>query len=147
MNWQALSQREQISLILGSTLLVIWGFWSLIYSPMAAQSQALSAELSQAQSIATELRSMQAELSTLPNHAALNSAQAKQHIEQRFQSKIQSLNAQNNNEFVLNLKPMPYKALLQNLLMLKNQHGMVVTQASIVTEDTLVKAQMTVRHP
>lgn len=147
MNWHALSQREQISLVLGSTLLVIWGFWSFIYSPMAAQSQSLSAELSQAQSIATELRSMQTELSALPNHAQLSSKQAENVIQQRFQSKIQTLNAQNKHEFSLRLKPMPYKALLQNLLMLKNQHGIVVTQAKLSESKSLISAQLTVRHP
>lgn len=147
MNWQALSQREQISLILATALIVIWGFWSFIYSPMAAQSQSLTAELSQAQRISAELRSMQTELSALPHHPQLSSKQAKNIIEQRFQSQIQSLNTQNKNEFMLNLKPMPYNALLQSLLTLKHQHGMVVTYARIQSDETRVSAQLTVRHP
>ena len=147
MNWQTISSREKLSLMIGATALIAWAFWSIIYAPMANQSEVLARELQQYQSIEAELSSIQSQLQSLPSHRKVSSKDAGKLIRQRFQSKIISFITESENSTSIQLAPMTSDALFQNLLMLKNQHGLVVTYALLTENNQQISAKLTIQHP
>lgn len=147
--WDSLNQREQISAIGGSFLLMIILLYSLILAPIWNNNSALNEELKIQRELSTYLNRAGVILNTLPNHTKLSKTLAISNIERLFRNNGTALNGviTQKKHILIAADKVQFLRLLNILQNLKNQHGITVVEAKIKRiKSGLVSAKLTLTY-
>jgi len=149
MTFRNLLKLENNTALLAISLLIIV-LYSFVFSPLLNQTKQLQNELTAERQLSTYLNQAKQQLANIPNYPALSKINAQKQINNAFQAqkiKLKSLTIQNKLG-VVSINKIAFEKLLGILQQLKNQHGIVVTEALIKRIDTgVVSAQLTFQIP
>ena len=132
--------------ILAVSILLIIFLYIFLLAPLLAKSEQIQDDIISESELTLYLESAQQKLSNLSQYPSLSNEQFKEQINSIFLSREVQLNSLdiNNKSYNANINKISFALLLDILQQLKNQNGIIVTNAVIKKiEPGLVSAQLT----
>jgi len=132
--------------ILAVSILLIIFLYIFLLAPLLAKSEQIQDDIISESELTLYLESAQQKLSNLSQYPSLSNEQFKEQINSIFLSREVQLNSLdiNNKSYSANINKISFTLLLDILEQLKNQSGIIVTNAVIEKiEPGLVSAQLT----
>ena len=132
--------------ILAVSILLIIFLYIFLLAPLLAKSEQIQDDIISESELTLYLESAQQKLSNLSQYPSLSNEQFKEQINSIFLSREVQLNSLdiNNKSYNANINKISFALLLDILEQLKNQSGIIVTNAVIEKiEPGLVSAQLT----
>ena len=128
-----------------SVILIIF-LYIFLLAPLLAKSEQIQDDIISESELTLYLESVQQKLSNLSQYPSLSNEQFKEQINSIFLSREVQLNSLdiNNKSYSANINKISFTLLLDILEQLKNQSGIIVTNAVIEKiEPGIVRAQLT----
>ena len=132
--------------ILAVSILLIIFLYIFLLAPLLAKSEQIQDDIISESELTLYLESAQQKLSNLSQYPSLSNEQFKEQINSIFLSREVQLNSLdiNNKFYSANINKISFTLLLDILEQLKNQSGIIVTNAVIEKiEPGIVRAQLT----
>jgi len=132
--------------ILAVSVILIIFLYIFLLAPLLAKSEQIQADIISESELTLYLDSAQQTLSNLSQYPSLSNEQSKEQINSIFLSREVQLNSLdiNNKSNIANINKISFSLLLDILQQLKNQSGIIVTNAIIEKiEPGIVSAQLT----
>ena len=132
--------------ILAVSILLIIFLYIFLLAPLLAKSEQIQDDIISESELTLYLESAQQKLSNLSQYPSLSNEQFKEQINSIFLSREVQLNSLdiNNKSYNANINKISFALLLDILEQLKNQSGIIVTNAVIEKiEPGIVRAQLT----
>jgi len=132
--------------ILAVSVILIIFLYIFLLAPLLEQSEQIQDDIISESELTLYLESAQQTLSNLSQYPSLSNKQSKEQINSIFLSREVQLNSLdiNNKSNIANINKISFAILLDILQQLKNQSGIIVTNAIIEKiEPGLVSAQLT----
>ena len=132
--------------ILAVSVILIIFLYIFLLAPLLAKSEQIQADIISESELTLYLDSAQQTLSNLSQYPSLSKEQSKEQIKSIFLSREVQLNSLdiNNKSYNANINKISFALLLDILEQLKNQSGIIVTNAVIEKiEPGIVRAQLT----
>ena len=132
--------------ILAVSILLIIFLYIFLLAPLLAKSEQIQDDIISESELTLYLESVQQKLSNLSQYPSLSNEQFKEQINSIFLSREVQLNSLdiNNKSYNANINKISFAILLDILQQLKNQSGIIATNAVIEKiEPGIVSAQLT----
>lgn len=133
MIWVDISKSENSLKLLAGTIFLIISLYLFLLSPLQKHNNQIKVDIKLEIELLHQLDLVKHKLSTLANYPFLSSEQVNQQLNSIFQTQgieLNSLVIQNNLSVAI-IKKIKFSRLLEILQQLKNQNGIVVTNALI----------------
>lgn len=147
MNWQSLTKREKGASVGAGVVILIWLYWTQVYSPLQESSDRLKANIQITEQVATQLENYRAIMIPATSSGDMSADELAELLRQKFQSSLAGIATNSDGTLSVSLSAHRFESLLEILLTLRNQHKIVVTYADIKAIDQgNVTAELKLRH-